>query len=148
MAMDFSTGMLAKAQAKMGDLPGLTFSLADVTHRWPCADSSANLVTCNLILEHMPDLQPVFSEAARALVKDGWFFVSELHPFRQYEGALANFRRGERTIQISEFVHNISEFLNTAQHSGFTLKSLQEWWHGNDVGKPPRLVSFLFERSA
>jgi hypothetical protein len=26
------------------------------------------------------------------------------------------------------------------------LKTLQEWWHEKDEGKPPRLVSFLFER--
>jgi len=148
MALDFSAGMLAQAKAKLAQRPGVTFSLTDVTQRWPCADQSANLVTCNLILEHMAHLSPVFSEAARALVKSGWFFVCELHPFRQYQGTLANFRRGKQTIQIPGFVHHISDFLETAERYGFSLKSLQEWWHEKDTGKPPRLVSLLFERSA
>jgi len=148
MALDFSAGMLAQAKAKLGQRPCVTFSLTDVTQPWPCSDHSANLVTCNLILEHMAHLSPVFSEAGRALVKSGWFFVCELHPFRQYQGTLANFRRGKQTIQIPGFVHHISDFLETAERYGFSLKSLQEWWHEKDTGKPPRLVSLLFERSA
>ena len=42
---------------------------------------------------------------------------------------------------------HISDFLESARNWGFTLKELQEWWHEKDEGKPPRLVSFLFERA-
>ena len=146
-ALDFSEGMLAKAKAKFGKRPNVTFSVADVTRGWPCPKRSADLVTCNLVLEHVRKLSTVFSEAARVLVKGGSFFVSELHPFRQYEGTVANYRRGARTTRIEAFVHHISDFLETAQKSGFTLKSLEEWWHDKDEGKPPRLVSFLFEKA-
>src|SRR5437660_1778424 len=47
-AMDFSTGMLAKAKENLGQTSNVTFSVADITKRWPCADQSAGLVSCNL----------------------------------------------------------------------------------------------------
>ena len=146
-ALDFSAGMLAKAREKLGHLPNVSFSVADITKRWPCARQSADLVTCNLVLEHVRDLSPVFSEAARALVKGGWLFISELHPSRQYLGTVANYRRGGQTTRIPAFIHHLTDFLESARNSGFTLKTLQEWWHEKDEGKPPRLVTFVFERA-
>lgn len=146
-ALDFSEGMLTKAQGKLEPLPNVIFCVADITKRWPCAERSAKLVICNLVLEHVQDLSPVFSEAARALVKGGWFFVCELHPFRQYQGTVATYRSGDQMTQIPAFVHHISDFLESAQSCGFRLRTLQEWWHEKDDGKLPRLVSFLFERA-
>src|SRR6266567_4824964 len=29
---------------------------------------------------------------------------------------------------------------------GFSLQSMKEWWHEEDHNKPPRLVSFMFEK--
>jgi len=147
VAMDFSPGMLERAKAKTAHLTNISFAIADITQPWPCPERSANLVTCNLVLEHVRELQPVFGEAVRALDKGGLFFVCELHPFRQYAGVVANYRRGENTIEVPAFVHHISDFLESARLGGFSLKSLQEWWHEKDKGKPPRLVSFLFERA-
>jgi len=45
-------------------------------------------------------------------------------------------------------LHHITDFLRSAEGSGFALNKLQEWWHEKDAGKPPRLVSFLFEKAA
>jgi len=146
-ALDFSEGMLAKAQRKLEQLPNVIFSVADITKGWPCAERSATLVTCNLVLEHVQDLSPVFSEATRVLAKGGWFFICELHPFRQYQGTVANYSSGDQMTQITAFVHHISDFLDSARNYGFRLKTLQEWWHEKDEGKLPRLVSFLFERA-
>lgn len=147
LALDFSDSMLAHAQRKLQDVPNVVFSLADITTGWPCATRSADLVTCNLVLEHIQDLSPVFTEAARVLVGGGWFFICELHPYRQYQGTVANYQRGTRRMQVPAFVHHLSDFLETAGNSGFTLTSQREWWHEKDDGKPPRLVSFLFERA-
>jgi ubiquinone/menaquinone biosynthesis C-methylase UbiE len=147
-ALDFSAGMLARAKENVGPASNVTFSVADITKGWPCADQSAGLVSCNLVLEHINELSTVFAEAARVLVPRGWFFVCELHPFRQYQGTVANFSRGEQKTQIPAFVHHISDFVTAAQSCGFSVKRLEEWWHEKDAGKPPRLVSFLFEKEA
>lgn len=145
-ALDFSTGMLARARAKV-QAANVTFAEADLTQPWPVADSSADLVVCNLVLEHIEDLHFILAEAGRVLTPGGRFFICELHPFRQYAGTVANFQRAAGAVQIDAYVHHISDFLAAAAASGFALASLREWWHAEDEGKPPRLVSFVFEKT-
>ena len=144
-AMDFSEGMINKARKKV-KTENVRFSTADLSKPWPSDDHSADLVVCNLVLEHIENISFVFSEAFRTLCDGGLFFVSELHPFRQYQGRKANFQRDESTIEIPAYIHHISDFLDAASKNGFILKELREWWHEKDAGKPPRLVSFMFEK--
>src|SRR5215510_5875805 len=76
LALDFSAAMIDRARQK-SNFDNVTFTVADITQRWPCADQSVELVTCNLVLEHLRDLAFVFSEAARVLVRGGQLFISE-----------------------------------------------------------------------
>ena len=144
-AIDFSVGMLAQARAK-GFGPTVTFSVADLTHPWPCADRSVGLIACNLVLEHIEDLSVVFSEAARTLAPGGTLFISELHPFKQYLGSKATFTRDQEHIEIPAFVHHLSDFLDAAARAGLILKNYREWWDADDRQAPPRLVSFVFAK--
>ena len=48
-ALDFSSGMIEKAKAKL-NLTNVTFEIADITRPWPCEDQSFDLVVCNLVL--------------------------------------------------------------------------------------------------
>ena len=145
-ALDFSAAMLAQARAKQ---PGahVSFSLADLTRPWPCADESADLIVGNLVLEHIADLGFIFAEAARCLEAGGRFFLSELHPFKQYLGAKARFDQAQASVDIPAFTHHISEFTAAAAQAGLGLLSLKEWWHAEDPPGLPRLVSFLFEKA-
>ena len=144
-AIDFSEGMISLARKKLKS-SNVTFSVADITHPWHCDNASVDLVVCNLVLEHIEDLSFIFSEAFRVLVPGGHFFVSELHPFRQYQGTQANFHTTQGTTKIQAFVHHISDFLNAAESSGFRLKAFKEWWHETDANKPPRLASFMMKK--
>ena len=144
-ALDFSEGMIEKAKKKV-QADNVRFSVADLTQRWPCEDQSYDLIVCNLVLEHIEDLSFIFSEAFRVLDEKGRFLLNELHPFRQYEGKKARFDRGEEMIEIPAFVHHISDFLNAASTNELRLVKLSERWHEQDQGKPPRIISFLFER--
>ncbi len=143
-ALDFSAGMIEKAKRKIART-NVTFELANITQRWPCADNSHDLIVCNLVLEHIEDLSFIFAEAFRVLTGPGRFFVCELHPYRQYQGTVARFERTE-TTEITAFVHHLTDFTDSAIAKRFSLLSLKEWWHEEDLGKPPRLVSFLFEK--
>lgn len=145
LALDFSPGMLRRAREGVR-LDSVTLARADLTRPWPCRDRSVDLVACDLVLEHIEDLTFVFSEAARSLVEGGRFFVCELHPYWQYQGAQATFRRGEEKIEIPAFVHHISSYLDAAHLAGLALKRLQEWWHPEDRNRQPRLVSLVFEK--
>ncbi len=78
---------------------------------WPRADRSADLVACNLVLEHIADLGFVFAEAARTLAPAGHLLICEIHPFRQYLGGKAAFQREQDRVEIPAFVHHFSDFL-------------------------------------
>ncbi|HEX5703885.1 MAG TPA: class I SAM-dependent methyltransferase [Pyrinomonadaceae bacterium] len=143
-ALDFSAGMIEKARAKVTS-PNVTFEIADITQRWPAKDQSFDLIVCNLVLEHIEDLNFIFAEASRVLVEDGRFFICELHPFRQYLGTQARFQRADDTQHITAFTHHVTDFTNAALANGLMVKEMREWWHDEDEGKAPRLISFLFE---
>lgn len=146
-ALDFSPGMIRKAQSRL-HAKQVTFALANLTQSWPTVAQSADLVICNLVLEHIQDLSFIFSEARRVLKSGGRFLVSELHPFRQYRGVQANFQHDKETIQVPAFIHHISDFTGAAAQNGFALVRFKESWHAYDQDKPPRLATFLFEISA
>ncbi len=149
VALDFSEGMIAQAKAKLRGVPTPTlFAVTDLTRPWPCADQRIDWVVGNLVLEHIADLGFIFAQAHRVLAPDGHFFLSELHPFKQYQGKKATFQSEEGQVDIPAFVHHISDFLNAAEYAGFTLKRLGEWWHEDDQQKPPRLITFLFQKAA
>jgi malonyl-CoA O-methyltransferase len=144
-AIDFSAEMIERARRL--SFANITFTVADLTQHWPVDDSSINLISCNLVLEHIQHLSFIFTEAARVLTPGGQFFISELHPFRQYFGTRASFHRNQEThIIIDAFVHNVTDFIDAAQHNNLRLETIKEWRHEEDMGKPPRLISFLFQK--
>lgn len=144
-AVDFSEGMIERAKQKV-QVENVRFSMMDITRRWMVEDQSFDLIVCNLVLEHIKDLSFVFSEASRTLKDKGRFFLNELHPFKQYEGKKARFYRDDEKIEVDAFVHHISDFFYAAQTNGLSLVKLDEYWHKDDENKPPRLITFLFEK--
>ncbi|MCC7448580.1 MAG: class I SAM-dependent methyltransferase [Anaerolineae bacterium] len=149
VALDFSEGMIAQAKAKLSDASdaSVQFAAADLTQTWPCKDQSVDWVVCNLVLEHITDLGFIFGEATRVLVQGGHFYIAELHPFRQYQGKQATFAHEGEQVDVPAFVHHVSDFLNAAEHAGLSLLRLDEWWHADDLHKPPRLITFLFKKA-
>ncbi len=137
--------MIARAREKM-QAENVRFSLMDITRPWDFEEESFDLIVCNLVLEHIQDLDHVFTEAAQTLRPGGHFFIDELHPFRQYEGTKARFYRSEEKIEVDAFTHHISDFLKAAEASQLSLVRLEEFWHETDENKPPRILSLYFER--
>ncbi len=149
-AIDVSGGMLAIARERITPAH-VQFVEQDICTTWPVPDASIDLVVSNLVLEHVQDLRPVYAEAARVLRKGGKLYLSELHPMRQLRGTQARFTdstSGE-TVQVPAFHHSVSEFVNTALASGFTLRALGEWLEDDAVaGAPPRILTVYLVRSA
>jgi ubiquinone/menaquinone biosynthesis C-methylase UbiE len=143
--LDFSDGMLEKARKNVHS-DNITLTFGDLTNVWPYGKHATDLVVCNLVLEHVENLQHIFSEAFRVLKDEGIFFVCELHPFRQYIGGRATFRLGEEITEIHAFIHHISDFVDAAEQAGFVMEKFNEHWHGEDTGKPPRIAMFLFRK--
>jgi SAM-dependent methyltransferase len=148
-ALDFSEGMLAVARSRVTS-PHVVFQQADLTSDWPCPATFAHLVSFNLVLEHVELLTPVLRKATDTLVPGGTLFISELHPFKQYQSSQARFLDATgQEVRVQAYTHHISDFLKAAEACGLVLVRFNEWWHHEDQpGSVPRLATFLFRLPA
>lgn len=143
-AIDVSPNMIKKAREKI-KAENVTFSESDLRVVWPVKPGWANLITCSLVLEHIKDLDFIFSEAARALKRNGKFYICELHPGKQYSGSRARFETEEGSHTPEAYVHHISDYLNAAKAHKFTLLDLNEYFDEPKKENIPRLISLVFE---
>lgn len=146
IALDFSANMIARARQKI-KAENVTFTEADLTTEWPVKPGWANLITCSLVLEHIEDLDHIFAEAARALKRNGKFYICELHPGRQYAGSRANFETKAGTHFPDAYTHHLSDFLNAAKANKFKLLEVNEYFDDVDKKTIPRLLSLVFENA-
>ena len=148
IALDFSQAMLAKANARI-HATHVRFLLHDIRSPWPIANASADLIIVMLVLEHVENLEPLFTEAVRALREDGELLLCELHPMRQMSGRQAEFtnRKTGQQERITAYLHDTSEYVNAAVRSGFDLIHMGEWRDSNaQPSDMPRLISLHLRR--
>jgi ubiquinone/menaquinone biosynthesis C-methylase UbiE len=114
-AVDFSMGLLAEAQKRVGT--GVTFIEADITRSLPIF-AEHDLVVCSLALHQVRELKPVFSEIARILKPGGVLVVSAIHPAMRL-------RNGP--LRVSGFDHSISEYVMAALGTGLRIERAEEY---------------------
>jgi ubiquinone/menaquinone biosynthesis C-methylase UbiE len=144
-AVDLSEEMLAKAKEKITS-PNVTFVQADITNPWTFATKPYDLVGFSLVLEHIELLQPVFEKVASVLRPGGYLYISELHPFKQYNGSKARFDTEEGTNVVTCFNHHITDFTTAANLAGFQITSINEYFDEDDRNNIPRLLTLLFTK--
>jgi len=142
---DFSAEMLEKAKAKIAS-DNVVFHKMDLRESWNFGENSFDLITCSLALEHIEDIDFVFSEASRVIRNDGRFYVGELHPFKQYLGTKARFETGKGVYELECFVHHISEFFSAAKNNNFEVIDLKEWFDDDDKTQVPRVLSMIYKK--
>lgn len=145
IGLDFSVGMLEKAREKI-KAPNVEFRQADLNQEWEIKDQFADLVTSSLTLEHIEDLAHIFRQAHLKLKAGGRFFISELHPFKQYLGSKARFETETGTVELEVFTHHISDYLGQARQHGFELLELNEWFDESPEREIPRLLTLVFQK--
>lgn len=143
---DFSAEMLEKAKAKIR-AENVEFRQLDLRENWEFAEKSFDLITCSLALEHIENIDFVFSEANRVLRSSGRFYFGELHPFKQYQGSKARFETDAGVFELECFVHHVSEFFTAAKNNGFVCIELKEWFDDDDQTQIPRLLTMVLEKS-
>lgn len=146
-ALDFSEGMLDLAKRHVS-APNVRFELANLTMDWPVPLHVADLVSFNLVLEHVADLTAVLGRAAKSLMPGGRVLISELHPCKQLQGSQARFvDEGGDTIRIPAFTHHVSEYFTAARACGLIVERVDEWWHDDDdPAGAPRLVTLFLRK--
>ena len=145
IGIDFSQEMLHKAKAKIFDKRVL-FKKVDLTKDWEIENNFVDLITASLTLEHIENLDHIFLQANLKLKKNGLFFISELHPFKQYSGSKAKYETENGIKELEVYIHHISEYIDTAKNNGFQLIELKEWFDESSENEIPRLISFVFKK--
>jgi ubiquinone/menaquinone biosynthesis C-methylase UbiE len=146
LAVDLSEEMLKKAKKKINSTK-VTFIQADIDQNWNFVKEAVDLISFSLVLEHIEKLDAVFSQAANSLKKDGYIYIGELHPFKQYTGSKARFETDEGLQTVTCFIHHISDFTNAAKKYGFNIISIQEYFDDNDNEKIPRILTLVLQKS-
>lgn len=149
VALDFSLGMLEQARKKVS-AKHVSFQQADLKQDWQVDDQAFDMASCNLVLEHIENLDHIFAQAYRKLKPAGKFYICELHPFKQYVGSKARYETENGVEELEVYTHHFSDFIQSAQCNGFRLVTTNEWFD-NMLEEPseheiPRLISFVFER--
>lgn len=121
--VDLTEAMLEQARAKgiyrhllPGDLRQTSFSA-----------HSYDLVSVGLADDHLPELWPLYQEAARLVRPGGYLVLVGYHPFFQLSGTPTTFeqRTGEPAA-IEGYVHLFSEHVQAANECGWLLRELHE----------------------
>tara|TARA_B110000211_G_scaffold217775_1_gene261953 strand:+ start:931 stop:1560 length:630 start_codon:yes stop_codon:yes gene_type:complete len=146
IGLDFSQEMLTIAKESITDKRA-QFKKADLNDDWEVADQYADVVTSSLTLEHIEDLNAIFRQANKKLKENGIFFISELHPFKQYTGSKARFETDAGMVELKVFTHHISDYIKSAESNGFELLELNEWFDETTQNEIPRLISFVFRKT-
>ena len=144
-AVDLSEEMLSKAKEKITG-SNVNFVQADIMQPWTFATRAYDLVGFSLVLEHIEELQPVFTKVAAVLKPGGYLYISELHPFKQYNGSKARFETAEGTQVVTCFNHHITDFTNAGKANGLDLVSITEYFDEGDRNTIPRLLTLLFKK--
>lgn len=146
VCVDFSNEMLEKAKEKIQS-DEAQFIQADITKSWDFAEYVFDLVTCCLILEHIENIDFVFRQANFALKKGGYFYIGELHPFKQFQGSKAKFETGNGVFELECFVHQVSDFFQAGKANGFSCLELKEWFDEENKTEIPRILTMLFRKN-
>jgi ubiquinone/menaquinone biosynthesis C-methylase UbiE len=145
IAVDFSFEMLAKAKSKIIS-DKVEFKQTDITKEWIFTGQLYDLISFSLVLEHIEDLEHIFKEASALLNVDGYVYIGELHPYKQYAGTKARFETGQGLHVLECFNHNISDFINAAKKFQLALADIDEYFDNDDKTTIPRILTILLKK--
>ena len=123
IGVDSSPDMLAYARRRV---PDGEFHVAELD-RLPLPDDSVDVIVCALALVHVPRLQPVMTEFARALRPGGGLVLSDVHHELVTRGSVIKARgpAGEPYIAPT-YRHQLGDYLRAALSLGLQVKRCEE----------------------
>lgn len=145
LGVDLSANMLNFARLKVIQSTAC-FIEADIQQAWDFTTDRFDLITFSLVLEHIGDLDFIFTQASQKLKPGGLVYVGELHPFKQYSGTKARFDTENGRTTLECFTHHVSDFTKAAQRKGFAIQHLEEWFDEDDRSGTPRILTLLLRK--
>lgn len=144
-AVDFSSGMLAKAQKKPG-ADAVEWIQHDLKTGLPFPEASFDRVISCLVLDHVADLDSAFHEMRRVCRSDGFVVISTFHPYLAIHGSRARFidRETGRRIQPESVDHDFSHYISALIQADFDVESICEHRVDEELAeKSPRAKKYL-----
>jgi SAM-dependent methyltransferase len=93
----------------------------------PLQSAAYDLVTVDLADEHLPDVRPMYQEAARIARPHGYLVLVGYHPFFLMSGIPTHFNsESGQPVAIQTHVHLISDHVQAAIAAGWTLLEMHE----------------------
>ncbi len=122
--IDLTDEMLEGARARgiyrrlqLGDLRATPFEAAQY-----------DLVMEVLADEHLPEVAPLYHEAARLARVGGYFVLVGFHPYFLLRGIPTSFARASgESMAITSYVHLLSEHVQAALAAHWSLREMYEW---------------------
>jgi len=146
LAVDLSDEMLTNAKNKIQS-GKVKFIQADIKEEWSfIKNEKFSLVTFSLVLEHIENLEKIFEKLKQVIEDNGYVYIGELHPFKQYKGTKARFETENGMQIVTCFDHNISDFTNAAKKNGFQIIELNEYFDDNDRTNIPRILTLVMKK--
>jgi ubiquinone/menaquinone biosynthesis C-methylase UbiE len=146
LSADFSEAMISKAAEKINSTK-VQFTIADINEPWNFTKDKFDLASFSLILEHIDNIDEIFSKSNTILKSGGYMYIGEFHPFKQYAGSKARYSTPEGEQLVTCYTHNVSDFIHAANKYGFSLIDLEEWFDENDRTQIPRILTLLFKKN-
>lgn len=146
LSADFSEAMISKAAEKIKS-PKVQFTIADINKAWDFTNQEFDLISFSLVLEHIENLDVVFSKIDKITQTGSKVYIGELHPFKQYAGSKARYSTPEGEQLVTCYTHNVSDFIHAANNYGFSLIDMEEWFDENDRTQIPRILTLLFKKN-
>ena len=121
--VDLTAEMLEGARAKDVYRQLIVGDIRDT--RLPVA--AYDLVTLSLADEHLPDVRPLYQEAARVARSGGYFVLVGYHPYFMLSGIPTHYHNASgEPIAIESYVHLTSDHVQAALMAGWALREMRE----------------------
>lgn len=126
-AVDFSEGMMEKARAKPG-ADRIRWLHHDVGQPLPLGDGEFDRVLCALVLDHVREMVPFFSELSRICRAEGSVVISSFHPAMMLRGVQARFidPATGRDTRPASVANSISDYVLGAVRAGLHIDHMCE----------------------
>ncbi len=122
------------------------FMQTEIKKEWTFVTKQYDLVTFSLVLEHIENLNDIFKKVSNVTRSNGFVYIGELHPFKQYTGTKARFDTEAGQQIVTCFNHNISDFTLSAKQNSFEIIDIAEYFDENDKSIIPRIITLLLRK--
>ena len=126
-AFECSTGMMAKARAKLTG-SGVRLHEHALPDPIPAPDDTYDITLLALVGDHLEDLEAAFSELRRVTRPGGQVVFTVLHPAMNLLGLTARFADPEtgQEVRVAAYEHTYADYVMATLRSGLTIEELVE----------------------